>query len=285
MGFDLAHYMEEKQRAVDAALDQVLPPETEWPATLHRAMRYSVFSGGKRIRPVLCIASCAACGGSSASAMPAAAAIELIHAYTLVHDDLPAMDNDAVRRGRPSCHAAFGEADAILTGDALQTLAFGTLSTASSVPVIRLISELADAAGSTGIAGGQAEDISTSTQAITAREIERIHLKKTAALFRCSTRAGALCARASEKQIAALSVYGESLGLAFQITDDLLDADTTGPCGGLEKVSCLRVYDRNFAQERAEQMGEKARRAINGIFEKDTEPLEALAMFSIRRNS
>jgi geranylgeranyl diphosphate synthase type II len=223
---DLSGYLKQTAAAVNEELDRLLPPETESPSGLHRAMRYSVFAGGKRLRPVLCIAACEACGGTQEQALQAACALELLHTYTLIHDDLPAMDDDTLRRGRPTCHIAFDEATAILAGDALLTLAFEVLA---SIPQngARLALELARAAGSRGVIGGQAEDLAAEGSPPEAARVEYIHRHKTAALIRAACVMGGLCAAADSQQLDRLAVCGESTGLAFQIIDDLLDESST----------------------------------------------------------
>jgi len=223
---DLSGYLKQTAAAVNEELDRLLPPETESPSGLHRAMRYSVFAGGKRLRPVLCIAACEACGGTQEQALQAACALELLHTYTLIHDDLPAMDDDTLRRGRPTCHIAFDEATAILAGDALLTLAFEVLA---SIPQngARLALELARAAGSRGVIGGQAEDIAAEGSPPEAARVEYIHRHKTAALIRAACVMGGLCAAADSRQLDRLAACGEAAGLAFQIIDDLLDESST----------------------------------------------------------
>lgn len=233
---DLQKYLQEKAEAISAALDALLPPDVERPAKLHEAMRYSVFAGGKRLRPILCIAACEACGGTAEQAMPAACALELLHTYTLIHDDLPAMDDDTLRRGRPTCHIAFDEATAILAGDALLTLAFEVLAAHPKGGTLAL--ELARAAGSRGVIGGQAEDIGAEGQTPDADRMEYIHRNKTAALIRAACVMGGLCAgadfppspdgfRRTSRRLEKLAEYGESTGRAFQIIDDLLDETST----------------------------------------------------------
>ena len=218
----------------DAALVRALPDESQPPIELHRAMRYAVLGGGKRLRPLLVYATGIAFGSALERLDSSAAAVEIIHAYSLVHDDLPAMDDDALRRGRPTCHVAFGEAMAILAGDALQALAFEVLANDTALaldPVVHLamLRALAAACGSHGMAGGQAFDLAAVGKALSADELERMHVHKTGALIRASVRLGALAAGCSDDGIlAALEIYGHSIGLAFQIRDDLLDieADT-----------------------------------------------------------
>ena len=215
----------------DAALEARLPLDAQPPVELHRAMRYAVLGGGKRLRPLLVYAAGNAFGASFDTLDAPAAAVEIIHAYSLVHDDLPAMDDDALRRGRPTCHIVFGEAIAILAGDALQALAFEILANdaalATSVATrLDMLRTLALACGSHGMAGGQAFDLAAVGQSLTPAELERMHVHKTGALIRASVRLGALAAGgASDKDLAALETYGHCIGLAFQIRDDLLDVE------------------------------------------------------------
>lgn len=213
-------------RATNAALETILPPSDERPARLHQAMRHSIFSGGKRLRSALCMSACEACGASASDALQAACALELLHTYTLIHDDLPAMDDDTLRRGRPTCHIAFDEATAILAGDALLTLSFEVLA---GLPEIgcALALELARATGSRGVIAGQAEDLAAEGQAPDADRVEYIHLNKTAALIRAACVMGGLCARADANELRHLTDYGQQLGLAFQLIDDLLDESAT----------------------------------------------------------
>lgn len=223
---DLLIDLERRAAAVQDALDDLLPPPEERPSGLHTAMRYSVFAGGKRLRPLLCIAACEACGGTASQAIRPACALEFLHTYTLIHDDLPAMDNDTLRRGHPTCHIAFDEATAILAGDALLTLSFEVLA---SVPETggKLALELARAAGSRGVIGGQAEDIAAEGKQPGSDQVEYIHRNKTAALIRAACVMGGLCAGADSGMLHDLAAYGESAGLAFQIIDDLLDESAT----------------------------------------------------------
>ena len=209
---------------VDRALDRALRGKA-WPKSLCRAMRYSVFAGGKRLRPALCLMSARAVGGRASAAVPAACALEMVHTYSLIHDDLPAMDDDDFRRGRPTSHKVFGEALAILAGDALLTLAFETIATGTKDPRVagRLCGELAAGAGPAGMAGGQVFDIESEGKRPNARLVEEIHKRKTAALIRASVRMGAIAGGATAKELAALARFGEALGLLFQVTDDILD--------------------------------------------------------------
>jgi geranylgeranyl diphosphate synthase type II len=226
---DLKNYLKECLARVDRALDAHLPAEDTLPVTLHKAMRYSVFAGGKRIRPVLMIAACEAVGGDAERVLPAACAMEMIHTYSLIHDDLPAMDDDDFRRGRPTNHRIFGEAAAILAGDALLTEAFILLSDAqinARVPAeirCRVLHTIARCAGSQGMVGGQVVDMESEGKAIDFPTLEYIHTRKTGALILAAIQAGALLGGADEASLAALTRYGEAAGLAFQIADDILD--------------------------------------------------------------
>ncbi len=215
---------------IDRALEGFLPRATVKPATIHKAMRYSIFAGGKRIRPVLTIAAAEACGGASAAALPAAAAVECIHTYSLIHDDLPCMDDDDLRRGRPTSHKVFGEGVAVLAGDGLLTIAFEILAQAK--PTTRystaaLIGELAHAAGSKWLIGGQVADLEGEGRALTGSELKYIHRCKTAALLTSSLRLGAMSANATAHQLKNLTDFGQALGLAFQVIDDILDVTQT----------------------------------------------------------
>jgi geranylgeranyl diphosphate synthase type II len=232
-GFELAGYLAERRRRVDEALAAVLPPDETRPTSVHQAMRYSVMAGGKRLRPILVIGGAEAVGGKAETVMPAACALELIHTYSLIHDDLPAMDDDDYRRGRLTNHKVFGEAIAILAGDALLTYAFRLIAenaarVATDAALVRdVIVEVADAAGTGGMVGGQVVDIESEGKAVTAETLEYIHLHKTGALIRASLRVGALLAGGGADDLATIGEAGQSLGLAFQIVDDILDVEGT----------------------------------------------------------
>src|SRR5579863_7081270 len=216
------------QQCIEQTLHRLVPPESENPATIHKAMRYSLFAGGKRIRPLLAIAAANAVADASPGVEAAACSLELIHTYSLIHDDLPALDNDDLRRGRPTCHKVFGDAMAILAGDALLTLAFEVLAKldATAERRIELVHELATASGTVGgMIGGQVNDLEGEGQVPTAPLLDSIHRAKTGALLRASLRIGAICAGAAPPQLDALSAYGEHVGLAFQIVDDILDVE------------------------------------------------------------
>jgi geranylgeranyl diphosphate synthase type II len=210
---------------IEAALRRACEFSADCPSHLAEAMRYALLAPGKRLRPQLVLLACEACGGAVDDALPAAVAVEMIHAYSLVHDDLPAMDNDDLRRGRPTCHRQFDEATAILAGDALQARAFETLATQILPPqrAAQCCAELARAAGPQALVGGQADDLAAEFRRIGIERLQSIHRRKTGALFRAALQLGAIVAEASAEQRSALSAYGESLGHAFQIVDDLLD--------------------------------------------------------------
>lgn len=273
--FDLDAYLKARRETVHRFLDGVLPRPDERPRALHEAMRYAVLSGGKRLRPILCFAAAEAIGSPCLRAVHPAAALELFHAYTLVHDDLPAMDNDDLRRGRPTCHRVFGEADAILAGDALLTLAFQVLAEMPDEPAgapARLVGELSRAGGSRGVAGGQVEDLAHADNALDATTIEFIHAHKTADLFAAAARMGAIAAGGAAEQILALGAYGHALGMAFQIVDDLMDAGIAAP----REASCVAVYGEAGARRRAAEFTGSARNALRGFGDAGA-PLDLIA--------
>jgi geranylgeranyl diphosphate synthase type II len=289
-------YIAAQQKTIDAALDRWVPPETEDPATIHRAMRYSLFAGGKRIRPLLAIAAAHAVSDAPVGVESAACALELIHTYSLIHDDLPALDNDDLRRGRPTCHKVFGEAMAILAGDALLTLAFEVLSKLEEIGAerrIQLVRELATASGTVGgMIGGQVNDVEGEGKFPTARLLESIHRAKTGALLRASVRMGAIYAGAEPEQLRALTCFGEHAGLAFQIVDDLLDveqpSETLGKTAGKDaqrrKITFPAVYGVKRSREMAEQERLQARIALSA-FDDRAERLRDLADLIVRRNA
>lgn len=283
--FNLNSYIKEKAQVIDKALTAALPAEDVRPTVLHKAMHYSIFPGGKRLRPVLCLAAAEAVGSDSKKAINPAVAIELLHSYTLIHDDLPSMDDDDVRREKPSCHIAFGEANAILAGDAIQALAFEILArTEISLPYspVCLVSELAHAAGSLGVAGGQVEDLAFNSNAPDSDDIEYIHLHKTADLFRCTVRMGAITGTATESQLDAISRYGTNLGLAFQIADDLLDEKKIEQ----KEASCLLVCDTDTARKKGETLIANAISAVDDLNNnKGKEALIAIARIVMTRKT
>ncbi len=225
---NLQAHLARRRARINRRLRRLLPQASAYPQSIHRAMRYSVLGGGKRIRPILCLEAAAAVGGRAPGIEDLACALELIHTYSLIHDDLPALDNDDLRRGRPTCHRKFGEATAILAGDALLTLAFEVLGRLRRAARGQIIAELARAIGSRGgMIGGQVADLEAEHKQVSARQLAYIHRSKTGALIRASVRCGALCAGATAAPLARLSRYGEKIGLAFQIVDDILDVRST----------------------------------------------------------
>lgn len=292
----LTEYLAHQVEIVDRALDACVPPESTNPNSIHKAMRYSLFAGGKRIRPILAMAACQVLSPAVEGVERAAAALELIHTYSLIHDDLPALDNDDFRRGRPTCHKVFGDALAILAGDALLTLAFEVLSTLPGVSAekkMTLVKELSQAAGTVGgMIGGQVNDIEGERQPPTAALLESIHRAKTGALLRASVRLGAIYASASEIELAALTSYGEHLGLAFQIIDDVLDVEqssaTLGKTAGKDeqqqKITFPAVY--GVEQSRAMAMGErKAAHEAIASFDVRGDRLRQIADFVVLRQA
>ncbi len=285
-----------KQRAqlVEEALDQLIPPENDYPQTIHQAMRYSLMAGGKRLRPALVIGAAEAVGADYKHVMPAACAVELIHTYSLIHDDLPAMDNDDLRRGKPTNHKVFGEATAILAGDALLTLAFGLMAQirdARAEAVVQTIDELADAAGSKGLIGGQVVDTLSADKKIDGKTLEYIHRNKTGALFRAAVRCGAILGNASQQQLQALTEYAENLGLAFQIIDDILDIEgdsaKIGKPVGSDEKNHKATYPAFYGMEKAREKAlTAANNAINSlkIFGPEAEFLRSTMHFIINRD-
>ena len=256
-----------KSKLIDKALDQFLPPETEEPLTIHKAMRYSIFAGGKRLRPILTLAAAEAVGGDPDKVIPAACAIELIHTYSLIHDDLPALDNDDYRRGQLTNHKVFGEDMAILAGDALLTQAFfliGKNSEQGIDPklVLRVATEIANASGSNGMIGGQVVDLESENKQINLATLNYIHRKKTGALFTVSLRAGSILCGATEEELNKLTVFAENFGLAFQITDDILDvigdSAVLGKPVGSDIKNNKATYPSLFGIEKSQQLAEEA---------------------------
>jgi geranylgeranyl diphosphate synthase, type II len=292
----LEEYIAQQQKRAEAALDRWVPAESEDPSVIHRAMRYSLFAGGRRIRPLLAMAAAEAVSDAPVGIESAACALELIHTYSLIHDDLPALDNDDLRRGRPTCHKVFGDAMAILAGDALLTLAFEVLSKLDGVDAatrVRLVEELATASGTVGgMIGGQVNDLEGEGKFPTAHLLESIHRAKTGALLRASVRMGAIYAGATGEQLAALTGYGEHVGLAFQIVDDVLDVEqpsealgkTAGKDAQQHKITFPAVYGLERSREMAEEERRNAHLALAG-FDERAERLRQLADLVVRRNA
>jgi geranylgeranyl diphosphate synthase type II len=289
VSFDLGRYLADRRRAVDEALERYLPAADAPPATLHEAMRYSVFAGGKRLRPILVIAGAEAVGGAMERVLPTACALELIHTYSLIHDDLPAMDDDDYRRGRLTNHKVFGEAIAILAGDALLTLAFALLAEHASPEVVK---EVGRAAGTLGMIGGQVADIQSEGKSVDAETLEYIHRHKTAALIRCALQSGALLAGASSSALQAIGEAGSHLGLAFQIVDDILDVEGSleelGKTAGSDRRKKKVTYPEHFGLEasrlKAKSLIEEAKAALAPLGPR-AEPIRALAGFIFERRS
>lgn len=289
-------YLETRCRLVDRALDGYLPTAKTRPATIHEAMRYSLFAGGKRLRPVLCLAAAEACGGTVENAMPAAAAVECLHTYTLIHDDLPCMDDDALRRGRPTCHVVYGEGVAVLAGDGLLTIAFEILAKTPPTRrhgVAEYVTELAIASGSRHLIGGQVMDLEGEGSEVlpTPAQLRYIHESKTAALLTASVRLGAMSANATPAKLEALSAYGRSLGLAFQVIDDILDVTQTseklGKSAGKDEAVAKSTYPALFGLEKSRKEAAKLTRLAHAALEplgKKAEMLHQIADYLLDRD-
>ncbi len=288
---DLSTITGERRHQVEGALERWLPQPGDRPPKVHEAMRYSVFAGGKRLRPLLALLACEAVGGDTEDAMPAAVALEMIHTYSLIHDDLPAMDDDDYRRGQPTCHRVYGEAIAILAGDALLTHAFLVLAdpAAGRVPPARrlqIMAEIAEAAGSRGMVGGQAMDILSEGHEIDHPTLLYLHTHKTGALIRASVRAGAIAGGADGEALQALTRYGERIGLAFQIVDDILDIEgvtdemgkTTGSDQRRKKATYPALMGLEESRRQAAHLLQEAKDALRPLGEKGA-VLAALADF------
>ncbi len=295
---ELKDYLKHHLARVDKALDHYLPGEGVLPPALHKAMRYSVFAGGKRLRPILMIAACEAAGGDSDQVLPAACAMEMIHTYSLIHDDLPAMDDDDFRRGRPTNHKVFGEAVAILAGDALLTEAFILLSNPEVMPGVaaetrrRLIHTIARCAGSQGMVGGQVVDMESEGKEVTFPILEYIHTRKTGALMLASIQAGALVGGVDEPGFQALTRYGEAAGLAFQIADDILDVvgdqavlgKDVGSDQARGKATYPALLGLEAARARAAELRDLAVEALRPLGGA-AEPLRQIAHYIVNRTS
>jgi len=291
--FDLPSYLTAKTEAVNQALNHFLPPENTRPATIHKAMRYSLFAGGKRMRPALCLAAAEACGGGEADALPLACAVECIHTYSLVHDDLPAMDNDDYRRGKLTNHKVFGEGIAVLAGDALLTQAFEIAAQCDAQPRYPhrdIILEIAKASGSLQLIAGQVADLEGEGKKITSAELRYIHERKTSALLSCSARLGGMSANCTESQLAALTLFGNQVGLAFQIIDDILDVTQTsaqlGKTAGKDLTAQKATYPSIIGMEKSRRLAAKLTRGAFAAlkpFKGRASALEALADYLLNR--
>lgn len=295
---ELKRYLGERTALVDAALERWLPGNDILPAVLHQAMRYSIFAGGKRLRPILIIAACEAVGGDPQRVLHAACAMEMLHTYSLIHDDLPAMDDDDFRRGQPTNHKVYGEANAILAGDALLTEAFRLLADPDAnrdmdpAVVLRVIETIARCAGSQGMVGGQVVDMESEGKPVDLATLQYIHTRKTGALFLASIQAGAWLGGGSVDQVAALTRYGETAGLAFQIADDILDiigdqaelGKDVGSDQARGKATYPALLGLSEARRRAEELRDLAIAALEPLGP-DAEPLRELARYIVDRTS
>jgi len=292
--FDLNQFLASRTEAVNAALNKFIPSEKTKPATIHKAMRYSLFAGGKRMRPAVLLAAAQACGGSEKDAMPLACAVECIHTYSLIHDDLPAMDNDDFRRGKPTNHKVFGEGIAVLAGDALLTQAFEIAAQAkgwSRYSHQDLVLEIAKASGSLQLVGGQVADLEGENKKLSVAELRYIHERKTSALLCCSVRLGGMSANCTAAQLKALTDFGYNVGLAFQVIDDILDVTqtseklgkTAGKDVAVQKATYPAIVGLEKSRKIAEQLTDKAFASLK-IFKGNAVALEALAEFLLKRD-
>jgi geranylgeranyl diphosphate synthase, type II len=296
--FALKEYLAERKALVDRALDDTLPPGTGDPALIFEAVRYSVFAGGKRLRPILCMAAAEAVGGKKESVLPAACALEMIHTYSLIHDDLPAMDNDDFRRGKPTSHKVFGEGMAVLAGDALLTEAFRVLCDRERMPgipperILQVSREIAEAAGFSGMVGGQVKDLLAEGEELDLKSLCAIHRLKTGALILASLRSGAILAGAGEAPLAQLSDYGWRIGLAFQIVDDILNVEGdpellgkgTGSDAARGKVTFPALLGVEASRDRAKELVREALVSLETLGEAAA-PLSAIARHILERRS
>jgi geranylgeranyl diphosphate synthase, type II len=291
---NLKSYLVTRQKLIDRALDGYLPKAKTRPVTLHKAMRYSLFAGGKRLRPILCLAAAEACHGNVNDALPLACALECIHTYSLVHDDLPSMDNDDFRRGRPTCHKVFGDGIAVLAGDALLTIAFEIVSKtkrSSRYDVSILLREIAVAAGSLKLIAGQVADLEAEGKNVNRQQLQFIHENKTAAILKTSVRLGAMSANANSRKLSSITTFGQRLGLAFQIIDDILDVTQTseilGKSAGKDVAAKKATYPAVIGLEKsraeAQRLTRQAHNALSVFSSTDAEPLRALANYLLER--
>jgi Geranylgeranyl pyrophosphate synthase len=293
--FDLKSYLDERRKRVDQALADFIPPTTQWPERLHESMRYSLCAGGKRLRPILAFAAAEAVGKPFELVLPAACALEMIHTYSLIHDDLPAMDDDDLRRGQPTNHKVFGEAVAILAGDSLLTEAFEVLAKSAhngqAEATLEVVRRIAMASGSLGMAGGQALDLMSEKKKISLQELEQLHRHKTGKLIQVSVEAGAILAGASKRQLESLSRYGECIGLSFQIADDVLDIEGGEEIGkdiGSDVANQKATYPALMGLEESKRMAavltEEAL-AVLADFDERADPLREIARYVVYRKN
>ncbi len=292
---NLPPFFEEDREAVDEQLERLLPGESVQPSSIHQAMRYSVFAGGKRIRPILCVETARIFESEVKPALYPGCAIEFIHTYSLIHDDLPALDNDDLRRGKPTSHKKFGEAHAILAGDGLLTLAFETIAATpvSAERRVAMTTEIASAAGTiNGMVGGQVADLENEGKKVGPETLEYIHRSKTAALIRASVTAGALCAGASKEDVGRLRRFGETIGWAFQVTDDILDVEESsaalGKTAGKDIAQQKATYPAVFGLERSHEIAEELSAKAIGelqVYGERAERLRTIAEFLVLRRA
>ena len=291
---NLKAYLRSRRKEIDRALDYYLPKTNVKPATLHKAMRYSLFAGGKRLRPILCLAAAEACRGRVTNALPLACALECIHTYSLVHDDLPSMDNDDYRRGRPTCHRVFGDGIAVLAGDALLTIAFEIVSRSKPAPrydMSILLREIAVAAGSQKLIAGQVADLEAEGRKVKRDQLRFIHENKTAAILKSSIRLGAMSANADAKKLRAVTQFGHGLGLAFQVIDDILDvtqsSEILGKSAGKDiaakKATYPAVIGLGKSRAEARRLTRQAHDALSVFRDDEAEPLHCLANYLLER--
>ena len=290
---DLQEYFKRRIAVINEALDNLLPTENIQPSQLHSAMRYSIFAGGKRVRPILFMAACEALGEDWQPLMPFACALEMIHTYSLIHDDLPCMDNDDLRRGRPTCHKVYSESTALLAGDALLTQAFNVLAELKAQPlrIVKVIGLLGTSAGSLGMVGGQVLDLESENKHILPELMKTIHSKKTGALFNVSVVSAAILSGADNEKLHALHCYAENIGVAFQIVDDILDVvgdeKLIGKPVGSDERNQKATYPALFGLEKSRELAEEAiTNALEAIsiFNKKAEALQSIAKFILSRD-
>jgi geranylgeranyl diphosphate synthase type II len=293
---DIKTYIDESRRLVDECLEQLLPPASQEPSTIHKAMRHSVFAGGKRVRPILVLASGESLSGDRGILLHLGAAIEMMHTYSLIHDDLPALDNDDLRRGIPTCHKVFGDAVAILAGDALMTRCYQVLADLPNVPdsvKVQIVREIASATGTIeGMIGGQVVDLESEGKPVTARVLEYIHSSKTGALLTASVCCGALAAHARQGELHSLKEFGGKIGLVFQIVDDILDVTsssevlgkTAGKDEKVKKATYPALYGIEASRKKAYDLVDAALADLQG-FGKEADALRSIAHFVVSRTA